>query len=746
MGPTSPHRDDPKQSVDARPASGARARSASIVFRVLAIGFFALLPLGTPLTASVPESIAPTLVTLIDTARLWPPSPDPAGLAYRADPEALLISDPGVDDSAVFQDVNLWETMLSGTVVDAGSTGSFDAPGQLAPSGLAYDPVQGRYFVTNRDAALIFELDPGPDGRLGSSDDLASSFPTDAFGSHDPQGIGYDTLRGHLFLADASNSTIYEIAPGANQIFDGVAPGGDDEVSGFDTAALGIASPTGVDHNPDADTLFIVGDEDVVLEATTSGSLVRQIDLAELQALSLAGVLYAPASDDPDIRHLYLADQGLPQESDGRLYEVTLGDEPGRVSVRIETDLDDASESPLGTVSLSDALLELARDPDPDIVGLRFTGVTIPAGARITEAYVQFTAGAATSFTSQILIQAEAADAAAPFGASPEDLSTRSRTSVHAFWSPPAWTAPGAVGPAERSPDLSLLLQEIVDRPGWTPGNAIAVFLEGTGNRLARAHDADPAGAARLQVRFAPSGCGNGVKEPGERCDAGDLGSLTCQTLGCTGGALACTSTCVPDTSACTGCPSCGDGVLEFEEECDDANTLTEPCGYGEPACLTCSAGCGILPGATSFCGDGFVDVSAGEQCDDANPDDADGCPTTCSLGSGSLAASPTCGNGTVETENGEECDDANADNTDACLDTCLAASCGDGFTQTGVEQCDDGTGCWTPAMARPVTMPTRTTRTAVWTPARWPAVGTASSGPAWSSATTRTRATEMRA
>jgi cysteine-rich repeat protein len=49
----------------------------------------------------------------------------------------------------------------------------------------------------------------------------------------------------------------------------------------------------------------------------------------------------------------------------------------------------------------------------------------------------------------------------------------------------------------------------------------------------------------------------------------------------------------------------------------------------------------------------------------------------------------PCCGNGAAEA--GEDCDDGNASNNDACLTTCTAASCGDGFVRTGVEQCDQG-------------------------------------------------------
>ena len=47
------------------------------------------------------------------------------------------------------------------------------------------------------------------------------------------------------------------------------------------------------------------------------------------------------------------------------------------------------------------------------------------------------------------------------------------------------------------------------------------------------------------------------------------------------------------------------------------------------------------------------------------------------------------CGDGLVS--GGEQCDDANADNTDGCTNTCLAAACGDGVLQNN-EECDNST------------------------------------------------------
>jgi len=77
-------------------------------------------------------------------------------------------------------------------------------------------------------------------------------------------------------------------------------------------------------------------------------------------------------------------------------------------------------------------------------------------------------------------------------------------------------------------------------------------------------------------------------------------------------------------------------------------------------------------------CGNGFED--GGEQCDDGNTDDDDGCSNQCRL--------PVCGDGAQQGE--EECDDGNSIDTDFCDATCKLPVCGDG-KQVGDEQCDDG-------------------------------------------------------
>lgn len=106
--------------------------------------------------------------------------------------------------------------------------------------------------------------------------------------------------------------------------------------------------------------------------------------------------------------------------------------------------------------------------------------------------------------------------------------------------------------------------------------------------------------------------------------------------------------------------PSCGDGVLQYPEECDGG--------------ADCNLACQRVA-----CGDGRLDSP--EECDDGNTSDADGCDATCRR--------EVCGNGRLDA--GEACDDGNASNTDGCLNDCTVARCGDGFVRMGCAGADCG-------------------------------------------------------
>jgi fibro-slime domain-containing protein len=137
------------------------------------------------------------------------------------------------------------------------------------------------------------------------------------------------------------------------------------------------------------------------------------------------------------------------------------------------------------------------------------------------------------------------------------------------------------------------------------------------------------------------STCGDGIVASDELCDEGPDGNdgsyghcgTDCRSRG----------------------PYCGDGAVQESEgeACDDGLNLST---YGKG----CAPGCMKAP----FCGDGTVQ-SPFEQCDDEDNDGSYGkCAPECVPG-------PRCGDGKVQRGEGEECDDGNRENRDGCNVSC---------------------------------------------------------------------------
>ncbi len=85
---------------------------------------------------------------------------------------------------------------------------------------------------------------------------------------------------------------------------------------------------------------------------------------------------------------------------------------------------------------------------------------------------------------------------------------------------------------------------------------------------------------------------------------------------------------------------------------------------------------------ADGVCGDSTMD--AGEQCDDGNLTNGDGCSSKCTV--------EKCGNGVIDAN--EQCDDANTSSGDGCNQYCQIEFCGDHVVQSSLgEECDDGNG-----------------------------------------------------
>lgn len=270
------------------------------------------------------------LVKTTHTSQFSPPSPDPAGIAYLPASRSLLISDSEVNEiEDLFTGDNLFEVSLGGNLLRTLSTIAFSDE----PTGVAFNPANNHLFFSDDVGSRgFYEVDPGPDGLFDTADDVVTFIDMQQVGAQDPEGITYDTNQGHLFVADGfdgvGTQSIFEIDPGSNDVFDGAPPDGDDIVTQFDALALGIRDPEGVAFNPDNGHLYVLSGRDfLIAETLTDGTLLRYIDVSGVNGSNLGGLAYAPASDDPTTRHLYIVDRGVdndtdPEENDGVLYEV----------------------------------------------------------------------------------------------------------------------------------------------------------------------------------------------------------------------------------------------------------------------------------------------------------------------------------------------------------------------------------------------------------------------------------------
>jgi cysteine-rich repeat protein len=196
---------------------------------------------------------------------------------------------------------------------------------------------------------------------------------------------------------------------------------------------------------------------------------------------------------------------------------------------------------------------------------------------------------------------------------------------------------------------------------------------------------------------WALASCGDGVLDPGEECDDGSDNAATrdhCR-LGCL-------------------LPGCGDGVLDSGEVCDPPEGLSgdEP-NACRPNCRPAWCGDRVHDSANqeecdaggdsaecdrdctlAKCGDGYRNAAAGESCDPPNSDTGGSCRADCTK----------CGDGVLQAAHGETCDDGAATGGDGCSAACAVESgwtcagapsvcatvCGDGLVR-GAEGCDDG-------------------------------------------------------
>lgn len=178
----------------------------------------------------------------------------------------------------------------------------------------------------------------------------------------------------------------------------------------------------------------------------------------------------------------------------------------GTLERRAAAGSDDVEQAVSGSVYLNSSDLELTTDGSTQqVVGTRFTDVQVPHDATVTTAYVQFQVDESSTGPSSITINAEDSDNAATYTTTNGSVTSRPVTGSVA-WSPPDWTTVGAAGADQRTPNIAALVQAVINRDGWSSGNALALQFSGTGYRVAQSFEGSSSGAPLLHVEWTTEG------------------------------------------------------------------------------------------------------------------------------------------------------------------------------------------------------------------------------------------------
>jgi hypothetical protein len=117
------------------------------------------------------------------------------------------------------------------------------------------------------------------------------------------------------------------------------------------------------------------------------------------------------------------------------------------------------------------------------VIGMRFVDLRIPKGSEVVNAYVQFTGdnddnAKLTGGPVNLIINGLLQPNPAIFSTGEDFYTDRDpKTTTQVAWSNiPSWTNNQATA-ATRTPDISSIIQEIIDQDDWTDGNALVLFI-----------------------------------------------------------------------------------------------------------------------------------------------------------------------------------------------------------------------------------------------------------------------------
>ena len=453
---------------------------------------------------------------------------------------------------------------------------AFDVPTAVDPEGITSDPSTGFLYVADGigggKQVVVYDPDLTYQYRFSLADRM-----------QDAEGIAFDPVTHHLFIVSDPDNAIFEYTLNGVYV----------DQYDIRTLSPPPKSPQGLTFAPTSDpfddpslrSLYIADagvdnfPDGIVYEVLVSGSELAQ-NTAPL--VDVGGNQTVLASSFPVLSDLEaaVADDFLPSVPGAVTTNWSQVSGPALVNFSDSTAVDTVAEFPIGgtyvlRLTASDGLLTTVQDKQvmvrrgaevsvanssddaeeriesgkvtvtsgdldlivdsgstssyDQLVGMRFGGLTIPQGATIQNAYIQFRADETTAGPTSLVIKGHATDDAPTFTTQSGGISSRSPTVASASWNPSPWTR-GDRGPDQQTPNIAAVVQEIVDRPGWSSGNALALIVSGSGERVAESFDGNYSSKAPLlHVEYSVAGVtisqtnGNTVVAEGGQADAYDV-------------------------------------------------------------------------------------------------------------------------------------------------------------------------------------------------------------------------------
>ena len=247
----------------------------------------------------------------------------------------------------------------------------------------------------------------------------------------------------------------------------------------------------------------------------------------------------------------------------------------GVVCSQINNSTDDAEEKASGVMKLTSSDLELVNDAGINqTVGLRFVNLNIPNQVTITDASIQFVTNNTTNLNPCILnVFGQASDNATTFTNNLNDISNRLKTNASVTWSPADWLIAGEDGSNQQTIDISPVIQEIVNRNGFTTNSSVGIIIEGVGLRNAESYDGLAIAAPKLCVTYVgcPDSDSDGTCDVDDLCPGGPEPGTACDD----GDPLTYDDTIAPNCN-CIGIPyDCPAIPANFSDPCDDGDPNT---------------------------------------------------------------------------------------------------------------------------------------------------------------------------